>query len=416
MSSGDIAPAQASSAARIAVVDVLRGFALLGIIITHVAMGFLAGPPPSPEFNSFSSLDRIVDRLVEILAFGKFFAIFSFLFGLSFAIQLESATRKGVSFAGRFTWRLFILLAIGFVHTIFFSGDILMIYAVLGLLLVPFRKVGSKALVVAALVMVLNIPGLFMGLMQLSAPPPTPEQQRAGITAREQFMQRAQRQFAIKQSGTLAEVVNLNVTYSPRDKIRFQIFTGRLWMTFGFFLLGMCAGRINLFRDNEANRSIFRRLFVWTGMTALVTTILTLVHPVGFGAARSLIDVLAFFAFNVQQVSLSALYVAAVTLLFWSRPSRGLLPALAPLGKMGLTTYLMQSVFGLIVFYGFGFGMLGKLGVASSVGLGILFFGAQILFARWWMSHFNLGPVEWLWRSLTYLKLQPNVRDKLSTA
>jgi uncharacterized protein len=402
-------PAEPSFSDRIAVVDVLRAFALLGIVIIHSAMGFLAGPSPEPQFNSFSSLDRVVDDLVRIFTFGKFFAIFAFLFGLSFAIQLENSTRKGTAFSGRFTWRLVILLAIGFVHSLFFSGDILIIYAVLGLLLVPLRKVRSSVLIIAALIFILNVPGLVMGVLQVSAPPATPEQQQVNIESGKQFRQMAQRQFDIKQSGTLAEVVKLNFTESFTGKLFFQIVTGRLWVTFGLFLLGLYAGRMNIFRESDVNRHIFKRLLVWAGSAALITSVIAIVYP-GATRAQSLQDVLSGFAFSIQQASLAAFYVAAITLLFWKKPTQGLLPRLAPMGKMGLTTYLTQSVFGLVVFYGFGFGLLGKLGVASCVAIGILFFIAQMYFARWWMSYFNLGPAEWLWRSLTYFKAPANIR------
>ena len=136
----------ASANERIAVVDVLRAFALFGIIVTHSALGYLAGPSPAPDFMQFGTADRFVDGLENLLSFGKFFSIFAFLFGLSFAIQLENARRKGNSFLGRFTWRLMLLLGIGFVHQLFYSGDILMIYAVLGLLLIPFHLLGTRVL------------------------------------------------------------------------------------------------------------------------------------------------------------------------------------------------------------------------------------------------------------------------------
>ena len=165
------ASVDAPSTDRIVVVDVLRAVALLGIIINHFAMSFLAGPEPVPNFNQFSSLDTVVNDLAELLTFGKFFAIFSFLFGLSFAIQLDNAARKGAAFAGRFAWRLTILFAIGFVHSLFFSGDVLMIYAVLGLLLIPCRKLTSKTLVILGLVLVLNIPGLLLGIAHVSKTP-----------------------------------------------------------------------------------------------------------------------------------------------------------------------------------------------------------------------------------------------------
>jgi uncharacterized protein len=139
---------------------------------------------------------------------------------------------------------------------------------------------------------------------------------------------------------------------------------------------------------------------------ALVTSIVAIVRPVGFQVS-SLADLLASFSFTVQQLSLSAFYVAAVTLLFWRQPTRGLLPALAPLGRMGLTTYLTQTAFGVLLFYGLGFGLLGKIGVATAVGAAIAFYVLQVLLAQAWMKHFKLGPAEWLWRSLTYFKLQP---------
>jgi len=169
----------AISSERIVVVDVLRAVALFGIIITHSAQGYLAGQPPEPNFMTFGSLDRVVGQLGELFTFGKFFTIFSFLFGLSFAIQMRNAAQKGRPFVGRFVWRLVVLALIALVHGAFFTGDILVIYAILGLLMIPFRNVGTRKLVITALILVLNVPGLLLGVAQLNAPPPTPERQQA---------------------------------------------------------------------------------------------------------------------------------------------------------------------------------------------------------------------------------------------
>ena len=251
--------------------------------------------------------------------------------------------------------------------------------------------------------------------MSVPSPAPSPEQlpRTAEFTA--QFAQAAQRAFEIKQSGSLAELVHSNFTIGMLSKFAFMIFTGRLWVTFGLFLLGMCAGRLEIFRDTEANRAFFRRLLWPAGIVALVTTLVEIVHPSGF-QLRSWMDLFSAFSFSVQQVSLSAFYVAAVTLLYWRQPAKGLLPSLAPLGRMGLTTYLGQTAFGVLLFYGMGFGMLGKLGVAAAVGAAIAFYILQVLLARAWMTRFSLGPVEWLWRSLTYFKLQPITRGASQAA
>jgi uncharacterized protein len=125
--------------------------------------------------------------------------------------------------------------------------------------------------------------------------------------------------------------------------------------------------------------------------------------------------VLSSFSFSVQQFSLAAFYASVVTLLFWRTPT-GLLSHLAPMGKMGLTTYLAQTGFGAFVFLGIGLGLMGKLGVAVSVALGIAFFVLQIFISKWWMRHFAMGPVEWLWRTLTYFKLQPMARPATGAA
>ena len=393
---------------RIAVVDVLRAFALFGIVVTHSAMGYLAGQPPGPDFMLFGPVDRAASTLEHLLSFGKFFTIFSFLFGLSFAIQLRNATQKGAGFAGRFTWRLLVLGLIAVAHGVFFTGDILIIYVFLGLLLMPFRRLKTRTLLIVALLLVFNVPGLLLGIAQISAQP-TPEQLAQNAEFQAQFMREALRAFDIKQSGPFAELAAVNLTSGLASKCLFMIFTGRLWITFGLFLLGMCAGRAEIFRDSEANRRFFRRLSWPAGIVALATTVVEIVRSSGFQLA-SAADLVSSFSFTVQQVSLSAFYVAAVTLLYWRRPASGLLPALAPLGRMGLTTYLAQSVFGIVLFYGIGFGMLGRLGVAASIGAGITFYIVQILLAQAWMARFRLGPVEWLWRSMTYFRLQPLLR------
>jgi len=399
---------------RIAVVDVLRAFALLGIILTHAVGGYLAGPPPAPDYNVFSPIDRFVDSAADLLTFGKFFSIFALLFGLSFAIQMENADRKGKSFAWRFAWRLLLLFGIGFVHHMFYSGDILTIYALLGLLLIPWRRVKTSVLLVVAIILVLNLPGLALNLRQLSTPP-SAEQQQAAAAGRAAFREQSRRQYEIKSAGTAAELIEMNVTQSFVNKLNFQLVSGRLWITFGLFLLGLCAGRMNIFRDTEEHRRFFRRLAWGAGGVAAATTAIAAVQPFTM-AVRDMAAALGNFSFSVQQIALSAFYLCVVTLLFWRNPTRGVLPALAPMGKMGLTTYLTQSVFGLGLFYGIGLGMLGKIGVAWSAALGLAFFVLQVFLSQWWLRHFSMGPVEWLWRTLTYFKLQPLARPVASAA
>jgi len=266
-----------------------------------------------------------------------------------------------------------------------------------------------------ALLLVLNVPGIAMGLIDMNRPPPTATEQQIRAASMQQFQQTAQRQAHIKQSGSIGEVVRMNVTESFLGKFAFQIATGRLWITFGFFLLGMCAGRAGVFQRTQDHESFFRALAVWSGIPALATTILTILYPSGMIMSGPS-QLMAYAVWCCQQVTLSAFYVAAATLLYWHRFAGGVLDHLAPMGKMGLTTYLSQTVFGLVVFYGFGFGLMGRVGVATCVGLGIAFYIAQIFFSQWWMGRYSQGPVEWLWRTFTFLKPQPMAQPKAITA
>ncbi len=393
---------------RIAVVDALRAVALFGIIVTHSEFEFLAGPDPSPTYGQVHDFDPLVSQLVAAFASGKFFSIFAFLFGLSFAIQLANATRKGAGFSGRFAWRLTVLLLIGAVHQMFFSGDILMLYALLGLLLIPMRNVRSGILVGVALLLLLNVFGMLLSLLQSGQ---SPEQQRAAAEIGAQFQQMGLRQFEIKSQGSLAELARINFGEALAMKVGFLLFTGRLWITFGCFLLGMYAGRIGLFVDTEQNRRRMWVLLTVGGAIALVSTAYTLLEPASPMGPASPATV---FIVAAQQATLSAFYVAAATLLFWRQQGRGVLGALVPMGKMGLTTYLMQTAFGIVLFYGIGFGLMGQLGSGVAVACGIAFFIAQAFMARAWLARFSLGPVEWLWRSLTYFRVQPLVRRPIA--
>jgi uncharacterized protein len=393
------------STERIAVIDVLRAVALLGIIITHAEMGLLAGPPPGQDFMQFSALDGTVRRWLYILVESKFFSIFSFLFGLSFAIQLDNAAQKGTSFAGRFAWRLVVLFLIGMAHQLLFNGDILMIYAALGLLLIPLGKVRSGVLLVIALLLLLNIPGLVQSISNIDAPPPTPEQQRANARVNEIYSEGGPALYAATKSGSFADIARADYAHGLEMKWLYQLSSGRLWITFGCFLLGVCAGRANLFRDSENNRRFFGRLLAGGGAIAVLTTLLALTYtPAGATGG-----VMLQFVSDLQKATLAAFYVAAITLLYWKH-SRGVLSHLAPLGKMGLSTYLLQSVFLAVAFYGIGFGLMGEIGSAMAVALGAVLFVAQVFIARWWLKIFSMGPVEWAWRSLTHFKWQPLVQ------
>ena len=300
----------------------------------------------------------------------------------------------------------------------FYSGDILRIYAFLGLFLILFRNANNRVLVIVGMLLVFNAP-LFIGRISSQfTSPPTKEQIEAGKADGQAFMKTAEKEFQIKQSGTLAEVVDINFKGGLMGTLGFQIFTGRLFITLGLFLLGLWAGRKQLFIQNPQNQLFFNTLFRWSLIIAFISTVSVMLMG-GMSIMENLQGWIGFIKAtmsDVHQISLSAFYVSGVTLLFWKTKSV-FLRNLIPVGRMGLTTYLMGTAFGVITFLGYGFGQLGHLGLAASVALGIFFFALQIPFSKWWLSKYHFGPVEWLWRSLTYMKAQiwnKQTKEKLS--
>lgn len=394
---------------RINIIDVLRGFALLGIIVNHCSQEYLAGPIPlaNPTFNIFSHIDATLGTILVYLTFGKFFTIFSFLFGISFAIQMDSAANTSRPFGGRMLWRIVILFIIGFIHSMFFSGDILRVYGILGVLLLLCRNLNNRVILILGLLLVLNLPLIYVRIQSQFSPPPSAQQIEMGKQQGEVFSKMANEEFNIKQNGTLAEVMKMNFNGGLIGTLGFQLFTGRLFITLGLFFLGLWAGRRQIFIEKERNVKFFKKLCVWSGGLALISTLMVILlggvtlGPPTPGWKEAIVST----AFDIHQITLSAFYISIVTLYYWKKKSV-FLNQFQSVGRMGLTTYLCGTAFGVLLFFGFGFGLIGHIGVSLSVLLGIIFFALQVLFSNWWLSKYQYGPVEWLWRSMTFMQMQ----------
>ena len=398
---------------RIEVVDVLRGFALFGILFTHISMQFAAGMLPEPVMETISGhpADQTLMILSGIFFQGKFYTIFSFLFGLSFALQMTAPARRGSGFLARYGWRLLLLGAIGLLHHVHWRGDILSIYALLGFAMLPFRNVPDKWLAVVALLLVLNVPArLTEGYRAATAPAADSGQ------LDEAAKWEAQRYYDQIRHGSYGQNLRENF-YAFREKMAFQVDSGRIYMTLGFFLLGLYAGRRRFFESPATHRAFFVRLCRYTGLGTLAliaaAVVLFLVIKLPENAYTPL---LGGFIYDTGNAALTLFYVAGITLLFGKPGWAKRLAGLAPVGRMGLTNYLTQTVIGLVLFQGYAFGLLGEIGVAFSSALALPVFALQVQYSKWWLSRFRYGPFEWLWRSGTYLRMQPFRRPAVPKA
>jgi uncharacterized protein len=394
---------------RIEIIDILRGFALLGIVIVHFTEQYYAGQPPdsAKDFGAFTIADKIVQGFTGIFVQGKFFMIFSFLFGLSFFIQLDKSSGSP-SFLLRFSWRLIVLFAIGFVHHLHYRGDILTIYAVLGFGLLLFYKLPDKALLIVALFLVLNIPSFGVRLYQFAfdtgSDPFNPDQKQLQLY------------FDTLKSGTYLGILKANL-HEFGFKFDFQIFSGRIYITLGLFLLGLYAGRKNFFEKWNDQIDWIKKLRKVALFTILGCFIFMAVVFGGAELAKIKMNQMlqwAFggLAFDVFNTCLATIYVATILLLFTKEKWKPRLMQLYALGRMGLTTYLMQTLFGFFIYFSLGLKLLGELGAFPCLLIGLAVYVFQIFFSQWWLKRFRFGPVEWLWRSLTYFKVQPLLNSK----
>lgn len=399
---------QASTQSRIEVIDVLRGFTLIGIAIIHFAEQFYAGAHPQSHsnFNIKFLGDEIVMGFIGILISGKFFLIFSFLFGLSFSIQLNKS-KGNLPFVLRFLWRLIILLLIGLIHHLHYRGDILTIYAMLGVGLLLCFRLPDKVLIILALTLTLNLPSVVVRGWQATQQPATSVE--AMFTGADE---QNENYYNTVKSGEYKNVLIANF-HELNYKYQFQVDSGRIYITMGLFLLGLYAGRKQFFENLEQNLPYVKKILLKRSLWIILALILTAV--IIFGGAQLLklplpeiiqwtIGGLLFDTFNL---ALASIYVATVILLFQKEKWHTQLMKLYAPGRMGLTTYLVQGLAGTLLFFGFGFGLLGEIGALASVGIGLLLFILQSYFSSWWLARFKYGPAEWAWRSLTYLKFQP---------
>lgn len=399
------------SSERYVILDVLRGLALLGIALANF-----------PEFSLYSFLsveaadvmptagiDRIVRYLQYIFIDGKFYTIFSLLFGIGFSIIITNAARKGANGFRIFYRRMLGLMLIGFLHLMFlWSGDILMLYALLGMLLPLFRNLPNRVLLVWAFVL-MAIPVAVDFTVEMSGISPS-----ASVVELQQFY--------CNRYGITDE----NFAYWLRDAehysgtfefliqgalVRIQEFIdgNRYFKVTGLFLLGFCIGRNRLYADLSGLMPQLKRIacygfivgvplsfiYAWSAMNG---------RPWGLGTHAVLYFTSVF--------PLGFAYVAGICLCYLRRPQwKGFRFSAMP-GRMAFTNYIGQSVFGMLLFYGIGFGFGAGVGLVYVVLIAAGVWIVQALFSSVWLYFCQFGPLEWIWRMLTYGKVFKLIKEE----
>jgi uncharacterized protein len=398
-----------SAGERIEVLDTIRGFALLGIFIMNM-----------PAFNTSLFLgfdeamwphwwDRGTETVRDVIFSGKFNSMFSMLFAIGFTIQLGRLQEREPERATRiYLRRLFWLFVFGVVHAcVFWAGDVLHMYAVLGLLLLALHRLPDRA-IVALIVACLLYPTI-VGTIRLMTT--NPEDIQAIIAVTQQAISADNAAFG---HGNFLDTARR----STQAMITFYEYPMRLGMVAGYVqffttvLLGLLLGRHRFFQNVAAHLPLVRRIQWWAlgiGLvcgSAFVIWRSVTVNPMEPSVWR----ILAATGYVVGRISIMIFYVTTIVRAVCNERWRQRLAPITLAGRMPLSNYLLQTLIGVVLFYHWGFGLWGKVGPALDLVLAVaIFFIIQVPLTRWWLNRFPRGPMEHLWRVLTYGRaaLQP---------
>lgn len=391
---------------RSALLDSLRGWALFGILIANMMafIGFFFVEDAERSRMLLSQFDDVAEFLLEWLVVGKFYSIFSFLFGIGFAIQLGRLEQRGEG-VPRYLRRLFVLFMIGLAHLLLlWLGDIVALYALMGAVLLLFRRLSDQALLRWAVLLWL-IPIAWSAAIHFGGFQPAEPIYNTGVAM-------------IASTGLDVSKGPLPLLAGPdflphllahpgetMFRLGDLVWQMRFTKVLGMFLIGLWVGRRALYANLGQYRPLLRRVaIVGLGVGLPLAAVKAVL---GMWPGDSPAIEFAAELFYVLSTPTLALGYAAGFALLWQAGRQRLLGWAAPAGRMALTNYLMQTILQSALFFGWGLGMIAKLGLVFVFPLSIALFALQILYSRWWLSRYRFGPVEWVWRSLTYGRRQP---------
>lgn len=389
---------------RIAVLDAIRGFALLGIFIMNMPLfntSFFSGAGGAHLWPQW--WDRSAEVVRDVVFSGKFNSMFSMLFAVGFTIQLnrllEREPQRAVAIYAR---RIFWLLVFGILHAcLFWTGDILHMYALLGFLLLVLRKLSDRALV--ALIAACLLYPAIAGVIRLETTTPQDIEAFSMLSAQWQAADNA-----VYGHGTFLQAAWHNtqamIFYYTNAQMRWDVAGGYLQIL-TTVLLGLLLGRRQFFQNTTVHLPLVRNAQWWALGIGIACGIVfgtwevTVEEPL----QPTVWKIVASMCYVLCRVAIMIFYVCVIIRAMHDERWRRRLAPITLTGRMPLTNYLLQTLIGTALFYHWGFGLWGKVGPALDLVLAVvIFFVIQVPLTRWWLSHFQLGPLEYAWRVLTY--------------
>lgn len=379
---------------RIDVADVLRGFAVMGIIILHSVEHFnFYRYPPDVPFEWMKFTDKAVWDGLFFTFGGKAYAIFALLFGFSFFIQDDNESRRGGDFRLRFLWRLVLLFLLGQLNAAFFTAEILTMYAMVGIVLPLCCRMNNKLLITVIIICLLQPLDLANVVYALFNPDYVAAAADGGI----KYWEAA---FKAQSEASFIEMVKVNLYEGQLASLTWAWEHGRIFQTAGLFLAGLWVGRRKLFVNTGNHETCWLRFLLFglllffplKGLHDMMPDYIS--RPELLQPLQRILQSLANFGFMTAMVT-------GIILVYYRSRNTSWFMWLAPYGKMSLTNYLTQSMIGSLFFYHWGVYL--HIGITYSFLFGIALFMVQLTFCTVWMKYFSHGPFEGLWKRLTWI-------------
>lgn len=381
---------------RLLVVDALRGFAIVAIMLLHNIEHFdvyytVEGLPAWMQ-----SLDKGIWDTLFFLFGGKVYAIFALLFGLTYFIQSNNQEKRGNDFRGRFAWRMVLLLGFGLVNSAFYQGDILTIYALIAFFIIPFAKFSNRTMLALAILLMAQ-PVEWIKLIVAFG---HPEMEIANPLSWTYFG----KMWEYIGGNSLADTLIGNLTNGKRAVLLWSWENGRVFQTLSLFLFGLLAGRKNVFTEtNETKRFWTRALIIsvlsWIPLFYINKNLGTWVD------SKALLRPLNTIETSWMNMAFMIILVSSFALIFRTKSIK-VLNIFSPIGRMSLSNYIIQSMIGSFIYYGYGLGMYAKTGSTYALFIGIGLALLQGIFSHWWLKSHSHGPLEYLWHKATWLKIK----------
>ncbi len=382
---------------RIDIADALRGVAVLGIILLHAIehFNFYSFPDTSTQGALLNFTDTAIWDGMFFAFAGKAYAIFALLFGFSFYIQDRNVQQRGGDFRLRFCWRLILLFILGNINAAFFTGEVLVLYSIVGFILPLTARLNDKWMLGIACVLLIQPLHVVYAIISVFNPEFTVPHFETGS-----FWRAANEMQA---GGDFWQMAAVNLKEGQLASLAWAWDNARFFQSAALFIMGVLVGRRGLFLAQ--NVKFWYRAIAWGavcffplyGLTNMMTPEF-ITHGPTLACLKLIIKSLSNFSFMI-------IIVAAIVIGFYnSRRIHSWLLKLVPYGRMSLTNYLTQSIVGAFLFYNWGLGLYDDLGITYSFLLGIALFVVQYMGCRWWMSRYAHGPFEYLWKRATWLK------------